>query len=504
MALNALTEKLNIPWALTSAILCAVFLYRRPGRKLDHIPAVGYQSSILSYIGAVEFLFNARNLVQRGCDQYGHGIFKVPNLDRWKVVVNGTQYVEELRKTPEDVLSFHDSVEEQIQVKYTLGPSISEDPYHIPIVRSQLTRNLPALFPEIREEVVAAFDDIILLKGNQWSKLKILETMMPIVCRASNRLFVGTPLCRDPDFMDINVRFTVTVMKAAAILNLLPVFLQPLASRFLTSVSASIDRSVKHLEPLIQERRQNLEESGPDYPGKPNDMLSWLMDEAKGEEASIRGLTRRILTVNFAAIHTSTMTFCHALLYLAAHPEYAQPMREEIQEVVDHEGWTHSGLSHMVKVDSFIKESQRLNSLGCLMMERVARQPFTFSDGTYIPKGTVITAAAHALHLDETCYQDPSTFDPFRFVDKTKKENAGRKVDMASTHSDFIAFGHGRHACPGRFFAANELKLMLAHVVMRYDIMLEGGSARRPENMWFLTSCIPNPKAEILFRKRVD
>jgi hypothetical protein len=31
------------------------------------------------------------------------------------------------------------------------------------------------------------------------------------------------------------------------------------------------------------------------------------MDEATGEEASTRNLTRRILTVNFAAIHTSTM-----------------------------------------------------------------------------------------------------------------------------------------------------------------------------------------------------
>jgi hypothetical protein len=36
-------------------------------------------------------------------------------------------------------------------------------------------------------------------------------------------------------------------------------------------------------------------------------MLTWLMDEATGEETSTRSLTRRILTVNFAAIHTSTM-----------------------------------------------------------------------------------------------------------------------------------------------------------------------------------------------------
>ena len=38
-----------------------------------------------------------------------------------------------------------------------------------------------------------------------------------------------------------------------------------------------------------------------------NDMLMWLMEEAQGDERSTRNLALRILTVNFAAIHTSSM-----------------------------------------------------------------------------------------------------------------------------------------------------------------------------------------------------
>ena len=68
------------------------------------------------------------------------------------------------------------------------------------------------------------------------------------------------------------------------------------------------------------------EELGPDYEGKPvrhyqlllrhqdpsdafqqNDMLSWLMDEAEGEQRTVYALTQRLLTLNFAAIHTSSM-----------------------------------------------------------------------------------------------------------------------------------------------------------------------------------------------------
>ncbi|GLB41513.1 putative cytochrome p450 [Lyophyllum shimeji] len=469
-------------WAVGSAILFAVF-YRWPGRKLDHIPAIGYQSHILSFIGGFGFLLNARGLIERGCREYGHGIFKVPNLGKWLVVVNGAKYIEDLRKAPEDVLSFHDAVENQLQIPFTLGPSISKDPVH--------------------EEVVVAFNDVLPLQEHAWLKVKAMDTMMPIISRASNCIFVGTPLCRDPDYMGISLKFTMVIVKAAVLLSLVPPFLRPLASRFFTNIPSSIDQAAVHIKPLIDERQRNMAEYGKEYPGKPNDMLSWLMDEAQGEEATLHYLARRLLTVNFAAIHTSTITFTHALLYLAAYPEYIKPLREEVQEIVDQEGWTHSAISRMIKVDSFIKESMRLNSLGCLLMERVARQPFTFSDGTYIPKGTVIAVASQATHLDNANYPDPNVFDPLRFVDKTKKENAGRKVDMVSTHSDFVAFGHGRHACPGRFFAANELKIMLAHVVMNYDVKLEGRGGR-PENMWFVTSCIPNPKAEVLFRKRVD
>jgi len=91
-----------------------------------------------------------------------------------------------------------------------------------------------------------------------------------------------------------------------------------------------------------------------------------------------------------------------------------------------------------------------------------------FLGGTHIPKGTHIeVAAALATHLDDSNYSDPTRFDPFRFVDTTKQEHRGRKrkVDMASTHDDFLAFGHGLRACPRRFFAADVLRLMLVHLM---------------------------------------
>ena len=58
-----------------------------------------------------------------------------------------------------------------------------------------------------------------------------------------------------------------------------------------------------------------------------------------------------------------------------------------------------------------------------------------------------------------------------------------------------------RPCSPGRFFAANELKCMMAHIVHAYDVKLEKeGEIPQPE--WFTYAVSPNRNAEVLFRKR--
>jgi len=325
--------------------------------------------------------------------------------------------------------------------------------------------------------------------------------MMQVVARTSNRIFVGLPLCRDPDYRELNIQFTVDVVKGAMTLGLFPFSLRPFAARWLTNVPHMIERGRKHLEPIILERFKRIEEDGPDYEGKPNDLLSWLMDEASGEDRSVHDLVLRILTVNFAAIHTSSMSFTNALFRLAANPEFLIPMREEVEKIVEEEGWTKQAMQKMRLVDSFLKESQRFYGLGAISITRKALVDFTFSDGTYIPSGSFVSAAATPTHHDDKFYENPEIFNPWRFAELRSEEGEGVKHQMVTTSTEYVAFGHGRHACPGRFFAANELKAMLAHVVVTYDVKMEKEGVV-PSPMFFATSLIPDPKAEVMFRKR--
>jgi cytochrome P450 len=83
------------------------------------------------------------------------------------------------------------------------------------------------------------------------------------------------------------------------------------------------------------------------------------------------------------------------------------------------------------------------------------------------------------------------------------REGSAKKVGMVSSGPDHIPFGHGRHICPGRHFAACELKLMFAHIVTTYDVKLEIEGVRPPD-MWVMNACVPNPNANVLFRKRAN
>lgn len=52
---------------------------------------------------------------------------------------------------------------------------------------------------------------------------------------------------------------------------------------------------------------------------------------------------------------------------------------------------------------------------------------------------------------------------------------------------------------PGRFFAANQMKLTLAHIALYYEIEQ---LPKRPQNQWFVSSMGPPFSQKIRVRRR--
>ena len=47
-----------------------------------------------------------------------------------------------------------------------MGAEIASNPYHALAIRGSLTRNLGRCFPQVRDEIVNAFDEVLALKDN--------------------------------------------------------------------------------------------------------------------------------------------------------------------------------------------------------------------------------------------------------------------------------------------------------------------------------------------------
>jgi len=132
---------------------------------------------------------------------------------------------------------------------------------------------------------------------------------------------------------------------------------------------------------------------------------------------------------------------------LASAPECQEPLRAEIESVIEKfGGWTKQALTAMKKLDSVLRESQRLNGLALFTGLHKAMVPHTFSDGTFVPKGSWVATPATAVHQDADLYENATEFDGFRFSRVREQPDQGTKHQMVSVTGDYLAFGLGRHA----------------------------------------------------------
>jgi cytochrome P450 len=75
-------------------------------------------------------------------------------------------------------------------------------------------------------------------------------------------------------------------------------------------------------------------------------------------------LVKKLLFLTLAAIHTSTMSLTHIIFDLCSMPAYVEMLRKEITEVIGKSGWTLAAVNELKLLDSFMKESQRVNHPG--------------------------------------------------------------------------------------------------------------------------------------------
>ncbi|KAL0767445.1 hypothetical protein CaCOL14_010295 [Colletotrichum acutatum] len=421
------------------------------------------------------FRQNAKEMLQEGYKSAKGDFFYVPSPLGERLMIP-SKYLEELKTAPIDQVDFVATFIEMFEGKYTTMGSRST--LHPRVVKAQLNHHLGDVMPAVQNEIVDAFDDTF-PACEDWTPVPVVHTLTQIVARVSSCMFGGTTLSHNREWVQSSIDFAIDGFVGAQKLKRYPEFLKPVAARFIPEI-AKIARHYAAAEaaaiPLLESRLRTGD--------KAEDLLYWMAEQAKGEERDMAFLASILLKVSFAAIHTSAAAPAQLIYDLCERPEIIETLRDEVESLTDSDGLiTKSGFLKMVKMDSFMKESQRFNPL--------------------LLTHTTIGIPTQAITMDESFYPDPETFDAFRFarMREERSDMEGRAQYVASNPTS-LSFGYGRHACPGRFFAAHEIKAIMAHLLKNYEMRFTHGQGR-PQSARAETQYLPDPWATVEFKRRL-
>ncbi|KAJ5146148.1 uncharacterized protein N7515_000712 [Penicillium bovifimosum] len=416
----------------------------------------------------------------------------------------------ELILAKETDLSFWHALDDIVFSEHAFySPRILSLPLQTTIIRRHLTSGIQRFLPDAVDQLRNTLDrEWKSGTTKEWASVNLFGSLLNVVNNMVSVVFVGNELASDEEFQTSINKHTEQVFLTMSVLKFVP---RKLKSLLCPIIRRSQDKYRKEVEkkllPIITERLNDLKElKGEDSKtqDKPDDLLRWLIDcQASLKDPAERAvelepslIVTRVLMSYFVSVFLVNVALFNAVSIMGRLPEadYWSTIRDEAHGILDddQDGWTKAKVDNLWKTESFVKETMRFVGDACFEMRRKVMVPtgINLSDGTHLPFGTTVGLPSNAIHNDDRFYPQASSFDGLRFLKLREIDdpNAARGSLLTATSNTFLQFGHGKHGCPGRFLAADILKLILAEMALRYEIKWD---VKPEENSWFGNSLMP-------------
>ena len=216
-------------------------------------------------------------------------------------------------------------------------------------------------------------------------------------------------------------------------------------------------------------------------------------------------MAMEVMAVWFGSVQGIATTLTFALFNLCDHPEYIEPLRNEVlgpegaKFLVEGEG--------LPLMDSFLKECARWTPVESVTARRAVMRDFTFADGATIKKGDWVAAALGPMLQDSSYYPRPNQFDGFRFADpkyteaeeSIQPEGPTKFTDISEKYQ---VWGTGKITCPGRFFVSFVMKNVFFYMLENYEPSME--SKGEKHTLTWRTLSLPRPGINVTFSERSE
>ncbi|KAM0231842.1 hypothetical protein ACHAP5_010914 [Fusarium lateritium] len=399
--------------------------------------------------------------------------------------------------------------------------SYIQDPWQSIVIKKEMGRFLETLAAAVDNELQYAISEYI--RPNANGEVDVYESVKWIVAQASSRFTVGLPLCRDKSYLKDSLAFADLFILNSGLLIYTPSLFKPVVG-FLVTLPTRYRRwrIRKHIEPLYKDRTEKL--LNPELYEKseePTDNLQMMMRYAiskHGNQVSPSQISDRLCLANLASFHQTAVAMSNVLINIAASDaefDTISVIRREMAGVLEQSGgvFDKASVSRLIQTDSILRESMRTHGFGNRAMIRKVVTPdgLKTPDGHTLPNGSTMSILSYPVHNDAEIYEHPEKFYPFRFSQMrtgSPAEGSGSKdmnpaLSFVSTSPTYLPFGHGKHACPGRFLVDFEMKMILYHVLKHFDIeLLPEHNGVRPESQWVTEAVMPPVGVKLRFKKR--
>lgn len=180
-----------------------------------------------------------------------------------------------------------------------------------------------------------------------------------------------------------------------------------------------------------------------------------------------------------AAFETSSKALGWTLASLAQHPKVQNKLASKLLKAYGSKlPKTREAFDKVPYLFQIIEETLRLYPPFPFLLRDI-EDPQAYKDFA-VHKGETFVVAPFFIHRNENYWNDPETFNPERF----KPEMLTEKWQMG--HPEYLPFLAGIHRCPGRFFAKQELALLLIQFFLNYRVSMDR-STKTPELKFSVT-----------------
>ncbi|PLB36094.1 cytochrome P450 [Aspergillus candidus] len=410
-----------------------------------------------------------REVLARGSAMYPDRLYKIKHFPD-EIVILPASCVEDIKANPESKLSF-----QQGSYDFFVG-DFTGITGHEKATATLIRRDVGRLLDQVYEIVQdAALTSILEEIGpcEEWTEMVLYPRIVRMIIKISQRVFVGEPLCRNPEWLKAIQDCTGGAFSAVPKLWEYHPLIRPfVAWRMpqLRAIKRHKQRAARLLAPILEQRLDDMKK--PDFKTPP-DLIQLVIDgspDGKGRNLDYQ-VSAQVGTGR-AALFTTATTVFHILYDLCIRPEYIEPLRKEALDVGE-VSMTRANVAKLVKLDSFIREAQRFNKFMLVGTIRKVTKPLKIATGEVLPVGVICGVDTHYNHFSRSNLEDPEVFDGFRFEKLRSQPGNEQKYQAVSIAADHLVFGYGTQACPGRFFAMHEAKVVVARILRNYEFKLK-------------------------------